>query len=125
VALTWTASVGATSYSVYRGTAAGAEGATPIVTGITTAAYTNTGLTNGTTYYYEVAAVNTAGASSMSNEAAATPATIGACVSDVQSTINQALGIGAAANDLNHDGVVNAVDIQMAINAMMGQTCSG
>jgi len=73
VALSWTASNGAASYSVYRGTAPGAETGTPIAAGITGTAYTNTGLTNGTTYYYKVAAVNSAGASPMSNEASAKP----------------------------------------------------
>jgi hypothetical protein len=73
VSLSWTASTGATSYNVYRGTTAGGESATPIATGITTTAYPDTGLTNGQIYYYEVAAVNSAGTSPMSNEASATP----------------------------------------------------
>jgi fibronectin type 3 domain-containing protein len=75
VSLSWNASSGATSYNVYRGTTAGGEGATPIATGLTGTSYTNTGLTNGTTYYYKVAAVNAAGTSGMSNEASATPQT--------------------------------------------------
>ena len=37
--------------------------------------YRNTGLTNGTTYWFQVAAVNTAGAGTRSNEVSATPAT--------------------------------------------------
>ncbi len=73
VALMWTASSGATSYNVYRGTTAGGESTTAIATGITTTTYTNTGLTNGTTYYYKVAAVNGAGTSGYSNEASAAP----------------------------------------------------
>ncbi|MGO8669919.1 MAG: fibronectin type III domain-containing protein, partial [Capsulimonadaceae bacterium] len=73
VGLTWASSTGATSYNVYRGTATGTESPTPIATDVTTAAYTNTGLTNGTTYFYKVAAVNTGGTSGMSNEASATP----------------------------------------------------
>ncbi|MGO8669826.1 MAG: fibronectin type III domain-containing protein [Capsulimonadaceae bacterium] len=73
VALSWTASSGATSYNVYRGTSSGGESGTAIATGITTASYTNTGLTNGTTYYYKVAALNSYGTSSMSSEASATP----------------------------------------------------
>src|SRR5262249_15744082 len=40
----------------------------------TTNSYTDTGLTNGTTYYYVVTAVNGAGESGNSNEANATPA---------------------------------------------------
>ncbi|MGO8670645.1 MAG: fibronectin type III domain-containing protein [Capsulimonadaceae bacterium] len=73
VSLIWAASAGATSYSVYRGTATGEEGLTPIGTPTITA-YTDTGLTNGDTYYYTVAAVDSNGTSAWSNEASATPA---------------------------------------------------
>jgi fibronectin type 3 domain-containing protein len=73
VALTWTAPGGATSYNVYRGTTAGGENATPIATGVTNASYADSGLTNGTTYYYRVAAINGGGASALSGEASATP----------------------------------------------------
>ncbi|MGO8673116.1 MAG: malectin domain-containing carbohydrate-binding protein, partial [Capsulimonadaceae bacterium] len=73
VALSWTASTGATSYNVYRGTASGGESATAIATGVTATGYTNTGLTNGTAYYYKVAALNAGGTSAQSSEASATP----------------------------------------------------
>jgi fibronectin type 3 domain-containing protein len=73
VSLSWNASSGATSYNVYRGTSAGGESPTPIATGIVATAYTNTGLANDMTYYYKVAAVNSAGTSAKSNEASATP----------------------------------------------------
>ena len=66
-------SVGATSYNVYRGTSAGGESGTAIATGLTNTNYTDNTVTNGTTYYYKVAAVNTGGTSSLSNEASATP----------------------------------------------------
>src|SRR5215472_1405988 len=65
--LTWNPSAGATSYSIYRGTAPGAEGATPVGT-TTSDSFTNTGLTDGTGYYYTVAANNTGGASTKSAE---------------------------------------------------------
>ena len=39
----------------------------------TTTSYTDTGVTNGTTYYYVVAAVNTAGESANSSQVSATP----------------------------------------------------
>ena len=77
VGLSWTASAGATSYNVYQGTTSGGESTTALATGITTTTYTNTGLTNGTTYYYEVKALNSVGASGYSNEASATPSTSG------------------------------------------------
>jgi hypothetical protein len=73
VSLSWTASTGATSYNVYRGTTSGSESTTPIATGITATTYNDTGLTNGHIYYYEVTGVNSAGTSPMSNEASATP----------------------------------------------------
>ncbi|MGO8670870.1 MAG: fibronectin type III domain-containing protein, partial [Capsulimonadaceae bacterium] len=75
VALSWAASAGATSYSLYRSTVSGAEGTTPYATGVTGTSYTNTGLTNGSTYYYKLAAVNSTGISTQSGEVYATPAT--------------------------------------------------
>jgi fibronectin type 3 domain-containing protein len=73
VSLLWTASTGAASYNVYQGTSSGGEGTTPIATGVTSTTYAVTGLTNGTEYYFKVAAVNTAGTSALSSEASATP----------------------------------------------------
>jgi len=71
--LTWSASAGATSYNLYRGWGSGNESTTPIATGLTGTSKTDTGLTNGGTYDYKVAAVNSSGTSGLSNEAAATP----------------------------------------------------
>jgi len=71
--LTWTASAGATSYNVYRGTSSYGQSATPIVAGVVGTTYVNTGLTNGTTYYYRVAAFNAVGNSAEGNQAIATP----------------------------------------------------
>jgi fibronectin type 3 domain-containing protein len=83
VTLSWTAPTGAASYNVYRGTSAGGEGTTPIVTGITTTSYSDTTAVNGTTYFFKVTAVNgnaapLANESAMSNEASATPALVAA-----------------------------------------------
>ena len=68
---TWTTSAGATSYTIYRGSASGSE--TSYQTGVTATFYIDTSVTNGTTYYYTVAAVNSSGTSSQSNEVSATP----------------------------------------------------
>ena len=73
VSLNWTGSSGATSYNVYRGTSSGGESSTPIATGLTGTSYTDSSVSNGTTYFYKVAAVNSAGTSGQSNEASATP----------------------------------------------------
>ena len=70
--LTWTAGSGATSYNLYRAAESGYEGTNPVVTGITGTSYTNTSLNSGTTYYYQVVAVNGSGLSGFSAEAHAT-----------------------------------------------------
>src|SRR6266849_5858489 len=72
VSLSWNSSTGATSYNVLRSTTNGGP-YTTIVTGLTTTSYRDNGLTNGTTYYYVVQAVNSAGTSPNSNQVSATP----------------------------------------------------
>jgi hypothetical protein len=72
VALSWNAVAGATSYNIYRTAESGYEPAAPSVTGITGTSYTDTGLNDGTTYYYQVVAVNSSGPSGFSPEAHAT-----------------------------------------------------
>lgn len=72
VSLSWSASAGATSYSVKRSTTSGGP-YTNVATGLSTPSFTNTGLANGTTYYYVVSAVNSNGESQNSAQASATP----------------------------------------------------
>jgi fibronectin type 3 domain-containing protein len=71
VSLTWMASSGATSYHVKRSTTTGSG---YIQVGApTTASFADSGLTNGTPYFYVVSAMNSAGESANSSEASATP----------------------------------------------------
>ncbi|MGD0814873.1 MAG: cellulase family glycosylhydrolase [Verrucomicrobiota bacterium] len=72
VTLSWIAGSGATSYNLYRAAESGYESTNPVVTGITGTSYTDTGLNSGTTYYYQVAAVNSSGPTGFSPEAHAT-----------------------------------------------------
>jgi fibronectin type 3 domain-containing protein len=71
VSLSWSASTGATSYNVKRSTASGGPYAQ--VAAPTTDSFTDTGLTNGSTYYYVVSAANASGQSANSSPASATP----------------------------------------------------
>ena len=63
--LTWNAVSGATSYKVYRATSQ--NGTYSLLGTVTTTSYTNTGAKAGTTYWYKVKAVNSAGESAYSN----------------------------------------------------------
>ncbi len=73
VALNWSGEDGGYSYNLYRGTASGGEGTTPYKTGINSLPFVDTGLTDGTTYYYQISAVNDSGISVFSAEVSATP----------------------------------------------------
>jgi fibronectin type 3 domain-containing protein len=68
--LTWNAVVGATSYRVYRGTTSGQHTQVANPTGTT---FSDTGLTNGTPYYYAVSATDGTKESAKSNEVTVTP----------------------------------------------------
>jgi hypothetical protein len=72
VSLTWTASSGASSYDVQRSSSNGGL-YNPIAPDVTTTSYTDTTVTNGTTYFYDVYAVNSVGASAKPAQASAKP----------------------------------------------------
>ncbi len=83
VSLAWNASSGATSYNVKRATTSG--GPYTKVAGPATTSDNDSGLTNGTTYYYVVSAVNSTGESANSAQVSATPAASG---TSIQATID-------------------------------------
>jgi hypothetical protein len=78
VGLSWTAPANTKvlGYNVYRGIASLTEASAPINSApLTGTSFTDTAVTNGTTYYYTVAAITASGVSSMSNEVSVTPST--------------------------------------------------
>jgi len=72
VPLRWQTSFGATSYTVKRSTSSDGKYST-IASGVTGSSYTDKSVTNGATYYYTVAATNSAGTSGSSPVDSATP----------------------------------------------------
>jgi hypothetical protein len=77
VSISWSAVSGATSYNIYWSTTSGVTKTNGIkITGATNP-YSHTGLTNDTTYYYIVTAVNSSGESVESEEVSATPTAAG------------------------------------------------
>ena len=75
VQLTWYNAAHADSYIVKRSTTSG-SGYSTIASGVTATSYLDTGLVNGTTYYYVIAATNSFSGSADSAEVNATPISI-------------------------------------------------
>lgn len=72
-ALSWNSAAGATSYTLKRATSVNGPYSV-IASGLSDPSYTDTNLKNGTTYYYIVVAVNSAGESSTATAVSGTPA---------------------------------------------------
>jgi fibronectin type 3 domain-containing protein len=71
VLLSWVASANASGYYVKRSTTSG--GPYAVVTNVTSRSFTNTGLANGTMYYFVVTATNVSGESVNSSQVGARP----------------------------------------------------
>lgn len=103
VPLRWQASFGAARYTVKRATSSGGAYST-VAAGITPSSYTDTTVTNGTTYYYVVTAANSAGTSGNSPQDSATP---------ISPMVNVALGgtaMASASGSLKTEGPEKAFD---------------
>lgn len=88
VTLTWNAAGGATAYAVKRSATNGGPYTTIATLGSSPTSYTDTGLTNGTTYYYIVSGSNSAGASPNSAQIAAVPLVPPAFISSASASPN-------------------------------------
>ena len=74
VSLSWSAALGATNYVLQSSTTSGGPYTTLLNT--TNTSYVNTGLINGTTYYYVVYSQGTNGQSPLSTQVSATPSVV-------------------------------------------------
>jgi fibronectin type 3 domain-containing protein len=109
VALTWMAGIGASTYNLYYGTSAGVTPATGTkIPGLSGTSYTLIGLTNGTTYFFVLTSVNSAGESAASNQASATP-TSGITVNLVPNTAASGTLQASATASLTFNFPANAV----------------
>jgi autotransporter-associated beta strand protein len=118
VTLSWTAVPGAAGYYLFSGMNSGGE--TTLVAGnYSGTSYTNTGLINGTTYYYVVASTNANGLSPNSPEASATPN-----VNIVNTPRNLTWRGDGAANIWDVDGADNWVTNNVATIFNNGDTVS-
>jgi len=73
--LSWNAATGATGYNIKRSTTNGG-GYVMIAQDVTALSYTNTGLSNGTMYYFVVSGTNSGGESPNSPQAAVQPVSL-------------------------------------------------
>jgi cellulose 1,4-beta-cellobiosidase len=113
VKLTWNASAGATSYIVKRSTTVGGPYTT--IATVTTTTYTDTTVSNGTQYFYVVAAVSSAGSSLNSTEVSATPqaAVTVAAPTGVSGSASQATVAGNSTVTLHWTAVSGATSYQV------------
>ena len=107
VGLTWTAASGATGHSVHRGTTSGGP-YTTVKTNVVGTSFTDTGLANGTTYYYVVSGTNAEGEGASSNQAAATPAPGGPSTVTFTSVAAQDGWVLESSETSNAGGSINA-----------------
>lgn len=105
VALQWTGCAGATTYNVKRAAVAG--GPYTLVNTVTTATYTDTGLVNGTRYYYVVSAViggvesaNSSEATALPQAAPTTPTGLTATAGDAQVLLSWTASLRATTYDV-------------------------
>ena len=71
VTLSWSALTGAATYNIYRGTSKGGEGSVAYKRGVAGTSFTDTGLTTGTTYWYQISGVGSGSESGRSSEVSA------------------------------------------------------
>jgi len=115
ITLSWTAVTGATSYNVWRGTVSGGLSTKSVlVKDITATTYSDTTALAGTTYYYQVTAVNSDGASNASNEASAT----------AQSSAGGLFDLKGAKNGSQITLIWNTVSGAVSYNVYRGTTTS-
>jgi hypothetical protein len=120
--LRWNPVATANGYTVLRATASGGPYATITTYTGTNPLYEDAGVTNGTTYYYVVSAMNQAGTSTNSLEVNATPAATGALPAG---WARQDIGTVATAGSAGYANVSRGTFIVSGSGAGIGGTADG
>jgi subtilase family serine protease len=105
LSLNWTASNGANVYNIFEGSASGAEGAKPLLSGWGSTSYPLNGLTPGRQYFFTVTATNAGGSSSPSAQAGVTvppavPSGLVAAAGNGMVSLTWSAAAGAASYDV-------------------------
>jgi hypothetical protein len=122
VTISWDAVPEATSYNLYWSTASPVTQATGTLISGVTSAYLHDDLTNGTTYFYVLAAVNSVGEGPESAEVSATPVA-GATIPSAPTGVTAASGDGQVT--IGWDPVAGATSYNIYMGAAPGVTTGG
>ncbi|RYD20667.1 MAG: hypothetical protein EOP88_14190, partial [Verrucomicrobiaceae bacterium] len=109
VLLSWTATPGASSYTVKRGSVSGG-GYVTLAENVVATGYEDTGIVPGTTWFYVVSAVNPAGESLDSGEVAGMGLTPGGAWRQTHFNTPAEDGDAAFGSDPDHDGLNNLIE---------------
>lgn len=119
VTLTWGSSSAATSYTVKYGTSSGSY--TNTASSNATSPFVVTGLTNGTTYYFQVIATNTSGNTNSTNELTGIPVNTAPSIA----LTGSAMALGAAtqhAFTISDPDPENVLSCTTSVSASSGNT---
>jgi len=117
VTLSWSGATGADSYNIYWSTDVGVTPANGTKISSTTLSYTQTGLTDGTTYYYVVTSVNSSGESPASAVVSATPIPL---IPGVPAGVS--ITAGNSQNTISWNAVANASSYNVYYKTISGVT---
>jgi len=105
VSLAWDALGRATSYNIKRSLVAGGP-YTTVASNVTTASYLDSGLVNGTPYYYVVSATGTGGEGNNSSELSVTPVAGASLVTFTETNLNMNLLTNPTGTEIRNDGTL-------------------
>ncbi len=128
--ISWNAVTNATSYNLYWSTTAGVTTSSTKITGVTSP-YGHLSLTNGTTYYYKVSAVDAGGEGPLSSEVSAMPfapppTNVAAAAGDGQVTVSWTAATGATSYNIYYSTSASVTTSSTKVaSATSGQAVTG